>query len=98
MRTQVEKLTLKHVFERFLEGAGPTRILYGSDSTNFPRGYRVNVLEEQLAILEELDLTDEERRLILGGNLQRLIAKNRSQLEDKPKNASEAGSGVTPFN
>ena len=75
-RTQVEDVSLKQVFERFLHGAGAERILYGSDSTNFPRGYRVNVLEEQLDVLEELDITDEDRALILGGNLKRLMAEN----------------------
>lgn len=77
IRTQVEKLTLAQVFGRFIEGAGAERILYGSDSTNFPRGYRVNVLEEQLQALEELDMTDEQRALILGGNLKRLMSANR---------------------
>ncbi|NDD28035.1 MAG: hypothetical protein EB084_07195 [Proteobacteria bacterium] len=77
MRTQVERLTLKDVFERFIELAGAERVLYGSDSTNFPRGYRSNVLEEQLSVLEALDITDAERALILGGNLRRLIAGNR---------------------
>ncbi|MBM3465521.1 MAG: amidohydrolase [Armatimonadetes bacterium] len=77
LRTQPTKMTLKNVFERFLEGAGAERILYGSDSTNFPRGYRVNVLEEQLNILEELDISDAERALILGGNLKRLMSNNQ---------------------
>lgn len=77
-RTQVEKISLQHVFERFLEGAGAERILYGSDSTNFPRGYRVNVLEEQLQVLDALDITDAQRALIVGGNLQRLIDRNRA--------------------
>lgn len=78
MRTQVEKLTLRDVFERFLEGAGAARILYGSDSTNFPRGYRREVLEAQLEVLEALDISDEDRSLMLGGNLARLIARNRT--------------------
>jgi uncharacterized protein len=77
LRTQPEKMSLYQVFERFLEGAGPERILFGSDSTNFPRGYRLNVLEEQLEIIEDLPITDEQRALILGGNLQRLIAANK---------------------
>lgn len=76
LRTQVDKITLRHVFERFIEGAGAERILYGSDSTNFPRGYRLNVLEEQLQVLEELEITDAQRALILGGNLTRLMAAN----------------------
>ena len=88
LRTQPEKMSLYQVFERFLEGAGPERILFGSDSTNFPRGYRLNVLEEQLEIIEDLPITDEERALILGGNLKRLIALNRP--------AGEAGALPAP--
>lgn len=96
MRTQVEKLTLKQVFERFLEGAGAERILYGSDSTNFPRGYRVNVLEEQIDVLEELDISDEQRALILGGNLKRLMAESRV-LHDRaePSTGGPASSTLT---
>lgn len=81
LRTQPEKMSLKRVFERFIEGAGTERILYGSDSTNFPRGYRVNVLEEQLDILETLDITDADRASILGGNLKRLMARNEPSWE-----------------
>lgn len=77
LRTQPVKMTLKDVFERFIEGAGVDRILYGSDSTNFPRGYRLNVLEEQLEVLEALDISDADRALILGGNLKRLISANQ---------------------
>lgn len=81
LRTQPEKMTLRQVFERFLEGAGAERILYGSDSTNFPRGYRLNVLEEQLEILESLDISDADRANILGGNLKRLMAGNEPSWE-----------------
>lgn len=66
-------LTLEDVFRRFLDAAGPERLLYGSDSTVFPRGYRTNVLQDQLEILERLDLTDDARALILGGNARRLL-------------------------
>ncbi len=66
-------ITLDQVFRKVLDVAGPRRILYGSDSTVFPRGYRTAVLEEQLAIIEALPVTDEERALILGGNARRLM-------------------------
>ncbi|HXE73556.1 MAG TPA: amidohydrolase family protein [Candidatus Nitrosotenuis sp.] len=72
-RYQAPGLSLKEVFERFLDCAGPERILYGSDSTFFPRGYRREVLAEQLAVLDALELPEPARRLVLGGNLLRIL-------------------------
>ena len=56
-----------------LDAVGPERVLYGSDSTVFPRGYRSNVLQEQMEILSRLDLTDEARAAIMGGNARRVL-------------------------
>jgi len=65
-------LTLKEVFRLSLEAAGPSRIIFGTDSSYFPRGFRNDILQEQLAILDNLGLGLADKQLILGGNIRRL--------------------------
>ena len=52
---------------------GPERILFGSDSTTFPRGWRSDVYETQRAALEAVNATALECDAIFGGNLRRLV-------------------------
>ena len=67
------EMDLKEVFGRTLEIYGARRLLFGSDSSFFPRGWNAAVLEVQLKILEELGVTAEDAQAILGGNLRRLL-------------------------
>ena len=68
-----EPLTLKRVFERSLDVLGPERLLYGSDSSFFPRGFVREHLDGQMKVLEELRLGRESAARIFGGNLERLL-------------------------
>jgi hypothetical protein len=72
--TQGPKLRLRDVFERALGVFGPERILFGTDSTTFPQGWRADRLEEQIKLLEGLALPRREIDLILSGNARRLLA------------------------
>jgi predicted TIM-barrel fold metal-dependent hydrolase len=65
-------LTLEDVFRRSIEAAGPERIVFGTDSSYFPRGFRKDILDEQTDILSGIGLTVGEQKLILGGNIARL--------------------------
>ena len=65
-------ITLKEVFQKFLENATPDRILYGTDSSTFPRGYRRDLLDLHLSTLRELKTPEEDVRKIMGGNIARL--------------------------
>ncbi len=67
--------TLTDVFARALDVLGPDRLLFGSDSSFFPRGWRRSVFEEQCESLRQLGLPDDVARGILGGNLARLLAR-----------------------
>ncbi|MFX1415754.1 MAG: amidohydrolase family protein, partial [Promethearchaeota archaeon] len=40
-------LTVTKVFEKALKAGGACRIVFGTDSSFFPRGFRYNILEEQ---------------------------------------------------
>ena len=68
-----EPLTLSQVFQRVLEVLGPNRILYGSDSSFFPRGWNREHFRAQAAALAELELPREGAALVLGDNLERLL-------------------------
>jgi predicted TIM-barrel fold metal-dependent hydrolase len=67
-----EPLTLRRVLERALAVLGPERILYGSDSSFFPRGFLRDHLEGQMKLLAEIGVSPEAAAGILGGNLSRL--------------------------
>jgi len=70
-------LTLEQAFRKSLDVLGARRILYGSDSRMLSRGYRKEVLQEQLRILRYLELDREEISLIMGGNARRLLEGRR---------------------
>ncbi|MDF1539646.1 MAG: amidohydrolase family protein [Candidatus Thorarchaeota archaeon] len=40
-------LTITKIFEKAMKAGGPKRIVFGTDSSFFPRGFRYNILEEQ---------------------------------------------------
>jgi predicted TIM-barrel fold metal-dependent hydrolase len=54
MKYQSHPLDLKTVFRQALVAGGAEKILFGTDSTFFPRGWRVNVLKAQYRALVEL--------------------------------------------
>ena len=69
----VPDLTLADVFRRALVVAGPDRLIFGSDSSFFPRGWRKVIHGAQRAILEELGTEREACRKIFSGNFERLF-------------------------
>jgi uncharacterized protein len=70
-----EGLDLKTVFRRALDVVGPARLLFGTDSSFFPRGWHRPIFEQQARILQELGVGSAEVRLILGENLERLVSQ-----------------------
>lgn len=69
-----EELDLAKVFRRALAVAGPERLLFGTDSSFFPRGWNREVYRTQTGVLGELGIGSSEARMILGGNLERILA------------------------
>lgn len=67
------KIELKDVFAKTIDVFGVDRIIFGTDSGVFPRGYRVDILNQQLEIMKEIGLSDEEIQKILAGNIKRLL-------------------------
>src|SRR5580700_775296 len=68
-----QELDLKTVFRRALAVVGPGRLLFGTDSSFFPRGWNHGIFEEQSRILAALDLTPSDTRLVFGENLEKLL-------------------------
>lgn len=66
-------LTLTDVFRRALAVAGPGRLLFGSDSSFFPRGWRRVIYGAQLTALDEIGVESETCAKILGGNFDRIF-------------------------
>lgn len=73
MRTSPGSLSLADVFRSALEVFGPARILFGTDSCTFPRGWRDDVRDEQLTALSQAGADDAAVADIMGGNLARLL-------------------------
>jgi predicted TIM-barrel fold metal-dependent hydrolase len=66
-------LTLSAVFEQALAVVGPDRLLFGSDSSFFPRGWVRSVFEAQTNALDAIGASAEVRGMIFGGNFARLF-------------------------
>lgn len=73
MRWQSGDLDLKTVFRKALDVVGPKRLLFGSDSSWFPRGWVKRIFEEQRQALDEINAPEEAIRAIFGGNLRALL-------------------------
>jgi predicted TIM-barrel fold metal-dependent hydrolase len=61
------------VFRRALAVAGPDRLLFGTDSSYFPRGWRQTIHGAQRTILDEIGTEPEVSRRIFSGNFDRLF-------------------------
>ena len=66
-------LTLDAVFRQALAVAGPERLLFGTDSSFFPRGWQKPVHDAQVAALAAARAPDDARRRVMGGNFVRLF-------------------------
>jgi hypothetical protein len=70
-----EGLDLATVFRRALAVVGPRRLLFGSDSSFFPRGWNHEIFEAQTRALNEIGVSGEDAKMILGGNLRRVLTE-----------------------
>lgn len=65
--------SLEDVFRQALQVLGPDRLLFGSDSSFFPRGWNRAVFDAQTQVLQSLGVTAQSAAKIFGGNLARLL-------------------------
>ncbi len=73
MADHPDKPDLRRVFQKALEAFGAGRILFGSDSGMMPRGYRYDVLDNQLKLLQEMRISTPDIKKIFYDNLAGLI-------------------------
>ena len=66
-------LDLRAVFRHALEVVGPTRLLFGSDSSYFPRGWHHQIFEEQTKALYEIGVSYADAQSIFGQNILRIL-------------------------
>jgi predicted TIM-barrel fold metal-dependent hydrolase len=71
-------LTLEAVFRTTLAVAGASRLLFGTDSSYFPRGWQRPIYEQQKAIIDAI-AGESEATLIFGGNFDRLFPGSGQQ-------------------
>ncbi len=64
---------LEQVFERALEILGPQRLLFGSDSSFFPRGWVHSVFDRQCEALSRIGIAPQDAQAIFADNLLRLM-------------------------
>ena len=74
MRYQAGHFTLREVFRHALDVVGPKRLLFGTDSSFFPRGWRHEIFEDQAKALYEIGTSAADARAIFGENLLRILA------------------------
>jgi predicted TIM-barrel fold metal-dependent hydrolase len=65
--------TLDGVFKSAMAVVGATRLLFGTDSSFFPRGWQAGIYEEQQRIMNSLGVGVADRNAIFGGNFERLF-------------------------
>jgi len=70
-------LTLDDVFRAALAVVGPGRILFGTDSSYFPRGWQRSVYDEQKAALDRLGVAAADQDAIFGGTFNTLFGERR---------------------
>ncbi len=66
-------LDLRTLFRRVLDVLGPKRLLFGTDSSFFPRGWNKAIFDAQTTALYELGMDADQARLILNDNFVQLF-------------------------
>lgn len=73
MNYATSPVDLKTIFKQALTVVGHERLLFGSDSSFFPRGWHADIFYAQVSALVALGISEEQAQAILGGNLKRLL-------------------------
>jgi predicted TIM-barrel fold metal-dependent hydrolase len=73
MATQLADVTLKTVFAKARNVFGAERLLFGTDSSTFPRGWREDLYTSQQLAMVDAQFTDDEQQKVFAGNIERLL-------------------------
>jgi len=89
MRWMPYPLTLAGLFRTFLETVGPSRIVFGTDSSWFPRGFAARYLADQMRACYEIGCAAAAVRAIFAGNAARLLGLTPPEV--RPRVEGEGG-------
>lgn len=67
------ELTLETLFRKTYELIGPERIIFGTDSSTFPRGFVYRYLQDQVRVCRDLRFNESDIELIFGNNARKLL-------------------------
>ena len=67
-------LTLEQVFKTALEVVGPNRLIFGTDSSFFPRGWQRVIYDQQRTALNAIGVGEPVQKKIFGENFARLFS------------------------
>jgi predicted TIM-barrel fold metal-dependent hydrolase len=67
------KPDMRHVFQKFLEVYSANRIVFGSDSGMLPRGYRYDIVDNQLKLVQEMRVPIADIKKIFYENMAGLV-------------------------
>lgn len=74
MNYEATPTDLPTIFKQALHVVGHERLLFGSDSSFFPRGWVSDVFYAQIEALVKIGASEEQAQAIFGGNLKRLLS------------------------
>ncbi len=74
-------------FRRSIEVLGLERLLFGTDSSYWPRGWNSSILEQQAKVMYELGLDRDQASKILCSNLEQL---HRARVVSLPNQGTRA--------
>lgn len=75
-----EGLDLRTVFRRAIDVVGLERLLFGTDSSFFPRGWNSAIFDQQATALYELGYDEQQARGFFAANLERVVQTRRSRV------------------
>jgi len=67
-------LTLEQVFKTALDVVGPERVIFGTDSSFFPRGWHKTIYDRQRTALNAIGVGESVQKKIFGENFARLFS------------------------
>lgn len=80
MRWMPYPLTLEDLFRKAFDTIGPQRVIFGTDSNAFPRGFAERYLQDQLRACYTMNLPESDVADVFGGNAARILGLDVSPL------------------
>jgi predicted TIM-barrel fold metal-dependent hydrolase len=79
--TYTPGLTLDDVFRSALAVTGPARLLFGTDSSFFPRGWQRGLFDTQQRALEHAGASADDQAAVFSGNFDRLFPVSKPEID-----------------